>query len=56
MEHHGRFPTDRARAIGDEVGIDWGSSSFDEESSRMVSVRLEHGRRDPATNVCLFSS
>jgi Protein of unknown function (DUF5661) len=52
MEHHGRFPTDRARAIGEEIGIDWGSSSFDDEQFRMgLEVELEHGRRDPATNV-----
>ena len=35
MEHHGRFTTDRARAIGEEIGIDWGSSSFDDEQFRM---------------------
>ena len=52
MEHHGRFTTDRARAIGEEIGIDWASSSFEDEQFRMgLEVELEHGRRDPATNV-----
>jgi hypothetical protein len=52
MERHGWFTTDRARAIGEEIGIDWGSSSFEDEQFRMgLEVELEHGRRDPATNV-----
>jgi Protein of unknown function (DUF5661) len=52
MARHGRFTTDRARAIGEEIGIDRGSSSFDDEQFRMgLGVELEHGRRDPATNV-----
>ncbi len=47
-----RFSTDQARAIGEEVGIDWSTSLFDVEQFRMgLEVELEHGRHDPTTNV-----
>jgi hypothetical protein len=47
-----RFSTEQARAIGARVGIDWDRSPFDVEQFRMgLEVELEHGRRDPATNV-----
>lgn len=47
-----RFSADRARAIGTEIGIDWEASRFDVEQFRMgLEVELEHGQRDPATNV-----
>ncbi len=46
------FTTDDARRIGGAVGIDWETSPFDVEQYRMgLEVELEHGRRDPATNV-----
>ena len=46
------FSTDRAREIGELIGIDWDSSRFDVEQFRLgLGVELEHGRRDPATNV-----
>lgn len=52
MEDHREFSADEARAIGERVGIDWASSRFDVEQFRMgLGVELEHGRRDPATNV-----
>ena len=52
MEQHRSFSTDTARAIGERVGIDWNGSPFDVEQFRMgLEVELEHGRRDPATNV-----
>ena len=52
MEHHHEFSAEEARAIGERVGIDWASSRFDVEQFRMgLGVELEHGRRDPATNV-----
>jgi hypothetical protein len=52
METHRTFSTDEARDIGERVGIDWDSSSFDVEQFRMgLGVELEHGRRDPETNV-----
>ena len=40
----------KARRIGEELGIDW--TRFDlEEFRRGMDVELEHGRRDPATDV-----
>jgi len=46
------FSTDRAREIGERVGIDWDRSRFDVEQFRMgLEVELEHGSRDPETNV-----
>ena len=46
------FTTEDARSIGEAVGIDWETSPFDVEQYRMgLEVELEHGRRDPATNV-----
>ncbi|HEY4897210.1 MAG TPA: DUF5661 family protein [Solirubrobacteraceae bacterium] len=46
------FTTEQARAIGERVGIDWGASRFDVEQFRMgLEVELEHGARDPETNV-----
>jgi Protein of unknown function (DUF5661) len=52
MEGHTGFSAERARAIGEAIGIDWVASRFDVEQFRMgLDVELEHGRRDPATNV-----
>ena len=52
MEQHPTFSADEARAIGERVGIDWNGSPFDVEQFRMgLGVELEHGRRDPTTNV-----
>ena len=46
------FSTDRAREIGERIGIDWDQSRFDAEQFRMgLEVELEHGSRDPETNV-----
>ena len=40
----------KAREIGEELGVDW--SRFDlEQFRRGMEVELEHGRRDPATDV-----
>lgn len=45
-----RFSIDEAQSIGDRLGIDW--SAVDIEQFRMgLEVELEHGRRDPDTNV-----
>jgi hypothetical protein len=45
-----RFTTEEAREIGDKLGIDW--SRFNVEQFRMgLDVELEHGLRDPSTNV-----
>ena len=44
------FTTEQARDIGDKLGIDW--SRFDVEQFRMgLDVELEHGRRDPSTDL-----
>jgi Protein of unknown function (DUF5661) len=46
------FTAEEARRIGEEIGIDWGSASFDVEQFRTgMDVELEHGLHDPATNV-----
>ena len=46
------FTTEQASAIGERVGIDWSTSRFDVEQFRMgLEVELEHGARDPDTNV-----
>ena len=44
------FTAEQAKAIGEELGIDW--SQFDVEQFRMgMDVELEHGVHDPETNV-----
>ncbi len=44
------FTTEEAKAISEKLGIDW--SKFDVEQYRMgMDVELEHGARDPHTNV-----
>jgi hypothetical protein len=40
----------KARKTGDELGVDW-SWIEPEEFRRGMEVELEHGRRDPATDV-----
>ncbi len=46
------FTVDEARAIGDELGIDWAKARFDAvQFAAGMNVELEHGERDPATNV-----
>jgi uncharacterized protein DUF5661 len=46
------FTADEARAIGQEIGIDWATSPFDVEQFRVgMNVELEHGLHDPRTNV-----
>jgi len=45
-----QFSTDEAKRIGDSLHIDW--SHVDLEQFRTgLSVELEHGTRDPETNV-----
>lgn len=45
-----QFNLDEARAIGDQLHIDW--SSVDIDQFRLgLEVELEHGRRDPETDV-----
>jgi hypothetical protein len=46
------FTAEQARAAGEQIGIDWGTSPFDVEQFRMgMDVELEHGTQDHATNV-----
>ena len=43
---------DQARDVGTAIGINWDSAPFDvHEFRRGMNVELEHGLRDPATNV-----
>ncbi|HEX2467590.1 MAG TPA: DUF5661 family protein [Solirubrobacterales bacterium] len=52
MDAREGFTTDDAREVGERIGIDWGSAPFDvEQFRRGMEVELEHGLRDPATNV-----
>ena len=52
MSSHAPFTLEQARAAGLRIGVDWDTSPFSLEQFRMgVDVELEHGTRDPATNV-----
>jgi hypothetical protein len=45
-----RFTSEEAKAVGDQLGIDW--KTFSVEQFRMgIGVEMEHGARDPETNV-----
>ena len=47
-----KFTIDDARRIGKQIGIDWTTSPFDPEQFQLgLAVDLEHGSRDPETNV-----
>ena len=51
-DQHVTFTADDAREIGASIGIDWDAAPFDVEQFRIgLHVELEHGRRDPETNV-----
>jgi len=46
------FTAGEARAVGEQIGIDWHSAPFDVEQFRMgMDVELEHGLHDLMTNV-----
>ena len=46
------FSADEARAVGEQLGIDWDSSAFDvDQFRRGMDVELEHGLHDLDTNV-----
>ena len=52
MNDRAHFTTDEAHEAGERIGIDWAASPFDVEQFRMgMDVELEHGTRDPETNV-----
>ena len=43
---------ERAREVGERIGIDWATAPFDVEQFRAgMDVELEHGSHDPATDV-----
>jgi Protein of unknown function (DUF5661) len=47
-----QFTQEEAREIGERIGIDWGADDVNLDQFRMgLAVELEHGSRDPATNV-----
>jgi hypothetical protein len=46
------FTEDQARAAAAEVGLDLTTADFDAEQLRRgMDIELEHGRRDPLTDV-----
>ena len=46
------FTAEQAHSIGASIGIDWTGAPFDvEQFRRGLDVELEHGTRDPATDV-----
>jgi len=50
MSGASRFTLDEARMVGDRLGVDW--KGVDVEQFLMgMEVELEHGARDPETNV-----
>ena len=52
MTNPAHFTTEHARDCGTRIGVDWDSAPFDvDELRRGMDVELEHGRRDPATDV-----
>ena len=52
MTSESGFSSDDARRVGEAIGIDWSSAPFDvEQFRRGLEVELEHGLRDPSTNV-----
>lgn len=52
MDTRRRFTTAEALRTASAIGLDLARESFDVEQFRMgLDVELEHGRRDPATNV-----
>lgn len=50
MSEPSHFTAEEAKAVGDKLGIGW--SEFDvDQFRRGMNVELEHGLRDPQTNV-----
>ncbi len=45
-----RFTVDEAKEVGASLGLDWESVDV-EQFRRGLEVELEHGARDPETNV-----
>ncbi|MBM3667662.1 MAG: hypothetical protein FJW90_09335 [Actinobacteria bacterium] len=52
MSGGSHFSAEEAKRVGEEIGIDWATAPFDVEQLRAgMDVELEHGRRDPTTDV-----
>lgn len=52
MAARSHFTIDEARTAGEPIGVDWSSAPFSPEQFQMgMNVELEHGARDPQTNV-----
>lgn len=52
MASAAHFTVEEARSAGERIGVDWASVAFDPEQFQMgMNVELEHGTRDPYTNV-----
>jgi len=50
MQDTQRITADEARAVGERLGLDWAKVSL-EQFRRGLEVELEHGARDPETDV-----
>ena len=50
MAGHRRITTDEAKQAGAKLGLDWARIDL-EQFRRGLEVELEHGARDPETNV-----
>lgn len=52
MSEKKAFSAEEAKSVGAQIGIDWEHAPFDVEQFRAgMDVELEHGSRDPATDV-----
>lgn len=52
MSDETHFTAEQARQVGELIGIDWATAPFDVEQFRSgMDVELEHGSRDPSTDV-----
>lgn len=50
MSEGARFTAEEAKRVGDALGVDWKAISI-EQFHMGMNVELEHGARDPQTNV-----
>ena len=50
MSNNRKFSVEEARAIGTRLGLDWARIDL-EQFRRGLEIELEHGARDPETDV-----
>lgn len=50
-----KFTHDKAKEVGEKLGIKWDKFDVD-QFMRGMNVELEHGARDPSTNVTMDDS